>query len=173
MRRALLLAAVSAEMLCSLACTSKGPLELMNNQEQPAPQRPRPIILTGAVAVLFGIIAIAVFQIIKPRLERIAFESKRDGNFKIYIMNADGSEQERLTFNDADDKDAKISRSGKWTVRLTNNPANDSNPHWSSDGKWIFFQSDRDGDFEIYRMKADGSETAQLTYNETEDFLGP
>jgi hypothetical protein len=32
---------------------------------------------------------------------RIAFSSNRDGNFEIYVMNADGSAQTRLTNNPA------------------------------------------------------------------------
>ncbi len=34
---------------------------------------------------------------------KIAFESFRDGNFEIYVMNADGSNQTNLTNNPADD----------------------------------------------------------------------
>jgi len=30
---------------------------------------------------------------------KIAFQSDRDGNDEIYVMNADGSNQERLTYN--------------------------------------------------------------------------
>ena len=35
--------------------------------------------------------------------DRIAFESKRDGNYGIYVMNADGSGQTRLTDNEERD----------------------------------------------------------------------
>ena len=38
-----------------------------------------------------------------PDGSRIAFESVRDGNDEIYVMNADGSGQTRLTDNDAMD----------------------------------------------------------------------
>ena len=54
---------------------------------------------------------------------QIAFVSKRDGNFEIYVMDADGGNQRRLTNNRADD----------WS------------PSWSPDGKRIAFISDRDG----------------------------
>ena len=37
------------------------------------------------------------------RISKIAFESSRDGNIEIYTMNADGSNQTRLTTNDAVD----------------------------------------------------------------------
>jgi Tol biopolymer transport system component len=72
---------------------------------------------------------------------KIAFTSNRDGNYEIYVMNADGSEQ----------------------TNLTNHPAGDANPCWSPDGKRIAFVSDRDGDLELYVMNADGSGQRRLT----------
>lgn len=75
--------------------------------------------------------------------EKIAFHSQRDGNREIYIMNADGSDQ----------------------TRLTNDPGDDMEPWISSDGTKIVFQSDRDGDFDIYVMNIDGSGQTNLTNN--------
>jgi len=45
----------------------------------------------------------AVEEVAKPSREqtKIAFHSKRDGNWEIYVMNADGSEQTNLTNNRA------------------------------------------------------------------------
>ena len=57
------------------------------------------------VALLFG----CQQQALQVAAGRIAFESYRDGNTEIYVMNADGSNQ----------------------TRLTNNPALDSGPAWS------------------------------------------
>lgn len=74
---------------------------------------------------------------------KIIFQSTRDGNFEIYSMNADGSDQ----------------------VRLTNNPANDVNPSLSPDGSMITFASDRDGNWEIYSMRTDGTQQMRLTQN--------
>ena len=48
-------------------------------------------------------------------------------------------------------------------TRLTDNPARDGHPTWSPDGGQIAFQSNRDGDDEIYVMDADGSNARQLT----------
>ena len=72
---------------------------------------------------------------------KIAFQSNRDGNFEIYVMNADGSNP----------------------VRLTNNLAVDGSPAWSPDGTKVAFTSNRDGNFEIYVMNADGSNPVNLT----------
>ncbi|MBI2919427.1 MAG: PD40 domain-containing protein [Chloroflexi bacterium] len=40
---------------------------------------------------------------IYPFARLIAFTSDRDGNFEIYVMNADGTDQRRLTNNPAED----------------------------------------------------------------------
>jgi Tol biopolymer transport system component len=78
-----------------------------------------------------------------PVVGQIAFQTDRDGNNEIYIMNSDGSVQ----------------------TRLTNNPAEDQFPDWSSLGSKIAFTSDRDGNDEIYIMNADGSGQTRLTDN--------
>ena len=72
---------------------------------------------------------------------QFAFASNRDGNWEIYVMNADGSEQ----------------------TKLTDHMANDSWPTLSADGTRIAFISDRDGGWEIYRVNVDGSGLDQLT----------
>ena len=128
----------------------------------------------------------------------IAFVSERDGNCEIYVINADGSNQKRLTSNPADDaypawspdgkkivfsssisrqrtivpKDAEIcvmNADGTETKRLTNNNTGDGLPSWSPDGEKIVFCSDRDGNYEIYVMNADGSEQKRLTVNPAAD----
>ena len=76
-----------------------------------------------------------------PDGKRIAFQSLRDGNWEIYVMNFDGSKLTRLTFN-----------------RFS-----DGYPTWSLDGQQIAFESDRGGVWQIYVMKADGSQQARVT----------
>jgi TolB protein len=46
---------------------------------------------------------------------------------------------------------------------LTKNDAYDAEGSYSPDGKWILFSSRRDGDSELYVMKADGSGAIRLT----------
>jgi TolB protein len=68
------------------------------------------------------------------------------GNWEIYWMPPEG-----MTNNGA-------------TVRpLTRSPALDRMPSVSPDGRCIAFVSDRDGNYEVYRMDADGSNVVRLT----------
>jgi TolB protein len=82
-----------------------------------------------------------------PDGKRIAFMSRREGNFDIYVMDLDGSNLKRLT----------------------RHRAHGYYPDWSPDGRRIVFDSLRDGDYEIYVMDADGSNkkrlTRKMTYN--------
>ena len=118
---------------------------------------------------------------------QIAFASSRDGNSEIYVMNADGSGQTRLTNDSRDDQYPAWSPDGRqiafmsdqgyyqwgyyysnWEIyvmnadgsgqtNLTNNGADDWVPAWSPDGQQIAFHSTRNGNYEIYLMNADGS----------------
>ena len=118
----------------------------------------------------------------------IVFESDRDGNTEIYVMNTDGSNETRLTHNDAQDispswspDGSKIAFSsdrdgnaeiyvmmadGSKQQRLTNTLAGDSAPSWSPDGAQITFNSDGPGNEEIYIMNIDGSNQARITYSD-------
>lgn len=59
-----------------------------------------------------------------------------------------------------------------WTeTQLTADTHNNMYPLPSPDGAWIAFQSDRDGDFEIYVMNAFGGQVRQLTDNNVTDRL--
>jgi Tol biopolymer transport system component len=122
---------------------------------------------------------------------KIAFESERDGNIEIYVMDADGSSQTRLTNNPTDDNDPAWSadgqkiafdsnRDGNYKIyvmnadgsaltRLTDNLTDDGFPTWSADGQKIAFMSARDGNDEIYVMNADGSAQTRLTTNQLKD----
>ncbi len=150
-----------------------------------------------AIAVLF---ALVVFPLAlacgEQGQSRIAFHSTRDGNWEVYVMNADGSGQTRLTDNpaadsaaswspdgqriafvsDRDDPDPSdddrisdiylMNADGSGQTRLTDSSAWETRPRWSPDGRRIAFFSYRDGKTEIYVMNADGSEQTRLTDNQ-------
>jgi Tol biopolymer transport system component len=119
---------------------------------------------------------------------KIAFDTNRDGNEEIYVMNPDGTGQTRLTTDTVSDfgpawspDGTKIafnkgfdifvmSADGSNQTRLTSAAAMNIAPSWSPDGTKIAFHSSRDGNFEIYVMDADGSNPTRLTSNAAGDF---
>ena len=122
-----------------------------------------------------------------PDSQRIVFQSLRDGDMEIYLMNADGSGVLQLTHNTFDfdsepswspygnhiafvsDRDGDndeiyvMNVDGGSIERLTDNEYPDSLPKWSHDGGHIAFSSFRDGNMEIYIMNADGTNVQHLT----------
>jgi len=116
-----------------------------------------------------------------PASGRIAFYSSADGNDEIYMINADGSGQTRLTNDPLADRypdwspdgskiawwrDGQIwvmNADGSAQTNLTNSGG--VRPSWSPDGAKIVFESDS----EIYVMNADGSAQTRLTNNSAYD----
>src|SRR6267143_4932271 len=78
---------------------------------------------------------------------KIAFGSSRTGTEQIFVMNADGTGQ----------------------TRLSNNAFNDGVPSWSPDGTKIAFHSQRTGTEQIFVMNADGSVQTDLSNNAFND----
>jgi Tol biopolymer transport system component len=58
-------------------------------------------------------------------------------------------------------------------TRLTTETAIDANPSWSPDGTKLVFRSDRAGNTEVWKMKADGSDPIQLTFRPYQGGVDP
>ena len=83
-----------------------------------------------------------------PDGTKILFESKRDGNWEIYVMDSD---------------------TGENLTAVSNHAKTDRNASWSRTGQQILFESIRDGNFEIYVMGADGANPTNLTNHKKSD----
>jgi TolB protein len=122
-----------------------------------------------------------------PDGTKIVFQSPRqDGHTRIFIMNADGSNQRALTENEgfcgaphwspdgrrivfqctrdlertSSDSPWKlfvVSADGGAPRQLMPGPGNDQVPHWSPDGTRLLFYSDRSGVDQIYTIDAAGA----------------
>lgn len=121
-----------------------------------------------------------------PNGRQIAFTSGRTGTPQIYVMDAEGTNVRRISFDGNWNDDAVFSPdgekiaytsrvNGRFQIRIANLITGENNiiagegsneqPTWSPDGQWIAFQSDRQNrKWQIFRMRADGSDLLQLTF---------
>jgi Tol biopolymer transport system component len=80
-----------------------------------------------------------------PDGTRIAFASNRPYHgitgFDIFVMNADGADVRRLTFDRSDERE----------------------PGWAADGRSVFFSGERDGRSEVYRVWLDTTKVERVT----------
>ncbi len=131
-----------------------------------------------------------------PDGKYIAFTSNRAGNFEIYVMNADGTNPRRLTFNRVWDNrpawspdSTKLAYSsrrsgsddrGPWDIRVIDldgrndvevitNRSRNIRPAWSPDGKQIAYATDLHGGWELYLKDVDGKQPAARLTNDGAD----
>lgn len=99
--------------------------------------------------LIFGILIVLMLNVSTfplfakaPATPKILFSSSRDGNWEVYMMNPDGSEQ----------------------VNLTQHPDGDRGAVWSPTGDQILFASNRQGTrvWDLYLMDADGSNVRRV-----------
>jgi Tol biopolymer transport system component len=83
----------------------------------------------------------ATGSITNPPDGEITFTSRRDGNFEIYVMAADGSQAKNVT----------------------NHKALDFNSSWSPDGQWVVYCAGQKEEYDIYLIRADGTKRRRLT----------
>ena len=84
----------------------------------------------------------------------MAFVGQRNGKFELYRVAAAGGEEQRLT------------SAGGY----------DDGPEYTPDGKWIYFNSNRSGGWDIWRMPPDGAgpddkKAERVTSDELEDWF--
>ena len=124
----------------------------------------------------------------------IVFGTERDGEWQIYTMDSDGSNQRPLptpahgnapdlspdgmkivftSDRDGDDDIWVMNRDGSHQQNLTQNNAWDDQPRWSQDGSMIALTSDRDGTSNVFVMDADGTNPRRLIQDRTLEMMGP
>lgn len=86
-----------------------------------------------------------------PDGKQLAYCAARKGNFDVYVIPAEGGEEQRLTTAEG----------------------LDDGPEYAPEGKHIWFNSVRSGLMQVWRMKADGSEQTQMTFDETRNAWFP
>jgi Tol biopolymer transport system component len=121
-----------------------------------------------------------------PDGRRIAFESRRSGEWAIWVCRSDGTNPVQLTSfqnyagtprwsPDGRRLAFDAVEAGDWNVylidadggvpsRLTQEPSNENVPYWSRDGQWIYVSSDRSGSRQIWKVPVDGGPWVQLTH---------
>jgi Tol biopolymer transport system component len=107
--------------------------------------------IEGGVPRLVTPLAPSYLHGISPDNNFLAFCAERNGNFDIYVVPALGGTERRLTT--AEDLD--------------------DGPEYSPDGKHIWFNSVRTGLMQVWRMKSDGTEQTQITFDQTRNSWFP
>ncbi len=121
----------------------------------------------------------------------LLFQSDREGRYKLYVLDLHTQRIVRLTpLGDWDDFEAAWSPDGRRIAlatsraekgtkkndifvmdadganvdRLTYHEADEREPTWAADGKSVFFNGERDGRGELYRVWLHNKEVERLTY---------
>ena len=124
-----------------------------------------------------------------PDGEKIVFQSNWSGNWDIFIMDADGTNIQQLTFNKSNQITPTVSHDGKWisyvsdeignneiylmdikggnNSRITNSEAEDIHPFWHPTNHKLIFNSTRAtaGTFEIFEFNLNEERPTRITYN--------
>jgi TolB protein len=111
-----------------------------------------------------------------PDGKTLAFTGQRGGPVEIQpAPGSNGAIQKLDTGNqklDTSNFDIyTISAAGGEETRLTNAPGLDDGPEYSPDGAYIYFNSERTGQMQIWRMKPDGSDQEQVVSDDSNDWF--
>ena len=83
-----------------------------------------------------------------PDGRSIAFQSYRDGTWRLWTVSPDGSNP----------------------TAITSGPFDDREPHWSPDGTRVAFSSDRSGNYDIWVLDVTSRQVTQATKSPADDF---
>jgi Tol biopolymer transport system component/DNA-binding winged helix-turn-helix (wHTH) protein/tRNA A-37 threonylcarbamoyl transferase component Bud32 len=129
-----------------------------------------------------------------PDGSKIVFLSDRDGTQAIWVCNADGSNPRKIrlmgvpdtsipqgpnipkwspagnqiAYDGRHDRHRQIfvvDAEGGTPAQVTSGDFENQSPSWSRDGEWVYFGSDRNGRYEIYKTSLKTRETIQVTHN--------
>lgn len=131
-----------------------------------------------------------------PDGQWIAFLSGREGRARVFVVRPDGRDTRPASGSAAtgDEREVAWSPDGRklafvgrlpsgetriWVasvdggepVALTDGKHRDDQPAWSPDGKYLVFVSERDGNADLYLVRADGSGQTRLTQAPGADWL--
>jgi TolB protein len=128
---------------------------------------------------------IDVSPAISPDGKKMAFVSNRSGYPQIYILDLEKGTESRLTFEGEYNTSPAWSSLGRIAYtskdgglfnivtidpeggdvrQLTENQGNNEDPCWSPDGHYLVFSSDREGQYHLYIMTANGQNQRRITF---------
>ncbi len=143
----------------------------------------------ATVVLCLGTAGMSVDEInAQVRVSQIAYTTRGDDGSEIWIMDADGTDNQflgrgsnpawspdgtKIAFTMAADDNTDIyymeAADGSNITRLTTDPARDHGPAWSPDGSMIAFNSDRSGSDQIWRSNVEagswGYNLTKLTHD--------
>jgi Tol biopolymer transport system component/DNA-binding winged helix-turn-helix (wHTH) protein len=121
--------------------------------------------------------------------KRIVFTSTRSGGLQIWVADADGLNPVQVTNTKAWNGTPRWSPDGRYIAydavagpgakgdilvipsgggparRVTPEDSHEHVPSWSRDGRWIYFESDRTGEYQLWKTEFPAGRTEQVTFD--------
>ena len=124
---------------------------------------------------------------VSPDGKQLAYLSKLSGNYEIWVMDIDGSNQTQITDSNIDEGAPawtpdgeqivyslegniwKVDTGSKFPAILKENYYNSYDPVFNPEGTMVAFVLETNGAKDIYLMNADGKRTKQLTFSDQDE----